>query len=331
MSGKRAIVAISADTRLAWTIGGALLIVSPILSLGSPSIGSQIPGGIFIGPVCFAAATVLFAFGIRGSGSVTARRPLGTTAVVFLGLWTLLTAVLLGPIVSTIYAAGRGGVEWTFAVGYANDLIQFVAALIAAIQIARAGVVPRPWNWAPTWALVAITVPWLVLQIVGYFGAPAVANLAFAFSTIDGLINLAATLFLGVVAIVLAQVAAGPGAPGSRVGTTDDEGHGDTNAPGSSVGQRNLSVVLLLAFGALTAIGGVIGALAAKAAADHALFAASGLRTLPVYTYTQFTQAVPSIAPELAGMWVGSVVAVLGVAVLLAGVIVATRNPPLAS
>ena len=315
---------IGADTRLAWTIGGALLIVSPVLALGSPSIGSQIPGGGYVGPVCFAAATVLFAFGIRGSGSVTARRPLGTTALVFLGVWGLVTAVLLGgPLMSTIYAA-TGGVEWTVAISFANVLIQFVGALIAAIQIAQAGVVPRPWNWAPTGALAAITVPWVVLQVVGLVGGPGVAFLAFGFSTIDGIINIAAAIFLGVVAIVLAHATTPTGA----APISDDHGGEQTTAAGSDSGRRNRSVVLLLlVVGALMTIGGVVGGLVAKASVDRALSVASGpLRTLPVFTYTQYTQGSQSFLPELTGPWIGSLVAVLGVAILLAAVAVATTK-----
>ncbi len=312
----------SVDTRLAWTIGGTLLLISPVLSLGSPSIGSQIPGGGYFGPVCFAAATVLFAFGIRGSGSVTARRPLGTTALVFLGVWTLVTAALLGgPLMSTIYAA-TGGNEWTLAISYANVLIQFVGVLIAAIQIARAGVVPRPWNWAPTWALAAITVPWVILQIVGILGGPAVTILAFGFSTIDGIINIAAVMFLGVVAIVFAQATTPTGA----ATLSDEHGGEQTTTTGTDSGRRNRSVVLLLVIGALVTIGGVVGGLVAQASVDRALSAASGPHTLPVFTYTQYTQPHPFL-PELTGLWIGNFVAVLGVAILLAGVVVATTKP----
>ena len=315
-----------ADSRLAWTIGGALLLVSPVLSLGNPSIGSQIPAGGYIAPLCFAAATVLFAFGIRGSGSVTARRPLGTAALVFLGVWTLVTATLLGgPLMSTLYTA-LGGVEWTLTLSYANVVIQFVGALIAVIQIGRAGVVPRPWNWAPTWALAAITVPWMILQIVGLVGGPAVVILAFGFSTIDGIVNITAVMFLGVVAIVLAQVKT----PAEAATPSYDQGGEKATPVGADPGRRNRAVLLLLVVGGFVTVGGVVGGLVAKASVDHALSVASGIRTLPVFTYAQYTQTPPSL-PGLMGLWIGSLVAVLGVVILLAGVVVATTKPRLAS
>jgi hypothetical protein len=89
------------------------------------------------------------------------------------------------------------------------------------------------------------------------------------------------------------------------------------------VPHRNPYVVLLLAVGALTAIGGVIAGLAAKASADHALAVGSSLPTLPVHTYTQYVSH--SIAPDYTGLWIGILVAVIGVVILLAGVAAATK------
>ena len=68
------------DARLAWVIGGALLIATVVVS--TPL--SWYFGGGVITAVLFAAALLVFAFGIRGSGSVTGRRPLGTAALVVL-------------------------------------------------------------------------------------------------------------------------------------------------------------------------------------------------------------------------------------------------------
>jgi len=304
----------AADTRAAWTIGGVLLLVSPVLSLGFPPIGAQIPGSTYFVSACFAVATILFAFGIRGSGSVTARRPVGTTALVFLGVWGLLIAVLFQPILSALFASSRGGNEWTLAVSYLNLAIQFAAALIAAIQIVRAGVVPRPWNWAPIWVLVATALPWAILQLVGLIGGPLIM-FAFAFSMIDGIINIAAAAFLGVVAIVLGQRSVHVTGPASE------------DSEGGSRPRRNASALLLLSVGAaLMALGVVVG-LAASAAADRALQAASGPRTLPVLTYTQYTQAGATLS-DFTWLWVGALIALAGLVVLMAGVVAATKPRP---
>ena len=79
------------DARHAWVIGGALLMGSVVVSAPlSPYFG----GGV-IKAALFAAALVVFAFGIRGSGSVTARRPLGTTALVVLAELVLFPQTLI--------------------------------------------------------------------------------------------------------------------------------------------------------------------------------------------------------------------------------------------
>jgi hypothetical protein len=98
--------------------------------------------------------------------------------------------------------------------------------------------------------------------------------------------------------------------------------------PGANVNRRNPYVVPLLALGVATAIGGVIGGLVAKAFADHAPLATSSMMTLPVYTYTQYTER--SIGPDYTGLGIGILVAVLGVIILSAGVIVAFTKPRVA-
>ncbi len=60
---------------------------------GAQSTISQIPFGGRIRTILFSAA-LLFAWGIRGAGSVTARRPLGTAALTGQAAWVLLGSVL---------------------------------------------------------------------------------------------------------------------------------------------------------------------------------------------------------------------------------------------
>jgi hypothetical protein len=91
--------------------------------------------------------------------------------------------------------------------------------------------------------------------------------------------------------------------------------------PGYGAFRRNPYVVVLLAVGALMAIGGLIWGLAAKASADHALFTAFSMHTLPVHAFTQYTQR--SVVLDYTGLWTGILVAILGVIILVAGVVVA--------
>jgi hypothetical protein len=103
---------------------------------------------------------------------------------------------------------------------------------------------------------------------------------------------------------------------------------GQDEALATAVRRRNLYGVVLLTVGALAAIGGVIWGLAAKASADNAVFGASSMPTLPVHVYTQYTQR--SFVPDYMGLWIGLLVAALGVAILLAGVVVAFAKPRMA-
>jgi len=117
---------------------------------------------------------------------------------------------------------------------------------------------------------------------------------------------------------------------GSTVFYMTDAQHDEapTTRLGAPFLRRKLYVVLLLAVGVLAAIGGLIGGLDAKAFADHALLVASSLRTLPVLGQDGYLfPGAHSIVPDYTGLWIGIIVAVLGVIVLLAGVAVASTLP----
>lgn len=131
----------TADAPRAWFIGGALLLASVIVGVAQPVI-SQIVFGGNIRTILFSAAVLLFAWGIRGSGSVTARRPLGTAALTALAAW-----VLLGSVLEEAIAAGFSNdpaPNALLAFGYVDSFVRFALALVAVMQIARAGVVPAP-------------------------------------------------------------------------------------------------------------------------------------------------------------------------------------------
>jgi hypothetical protein len=157
-------------------------------------------GGGFIGPVLFSASLLVFAFGIRGSGSVTARRPLGTAALTALATWSLVVPIVLGLVV-----AGDRLPDWLLTFGYVDSFVRFVLALVAVVQIARAGVVPAPWNWAAGWVLAAVAGAWLLEQVIAVGATQNAPFLASTVLTVEGLVHIGGTVFLGVVAIVLAD------------------------------------------------------------------------------------------------------------------------------
>lgn len=194
------------DARLAWVIGGALLIATVVVS--TPL--SWYFGGGVIKAVLFAAALLVFAFGIRGSGSVTGRRPLGTAALVVLAAWVLIRRVAWGlPWVNAV------GTEVLMDVSYVDSVVQLTAALVAVVQIGRAGVIPRPWQWAPAWALGAVVVPSLLgLLLLAVGATQGVLGLTMFVSALDGLARTAGPVFLGVLAIVLGdRVGRAPAVP----------------------------------------------------------------------------------------------------------------------
>ncbi|WP_431277166.1 hypothetical protein [Leifsonia poae] len=83
----------------------------------------------------------------------------------------------------------------------------------------------------------------------------------------------------------------------------------------------NPLVVSLVAVGALAVFGGVIGAVVTKAAADRVSNAVPAMQTLPVYTYTQYTQHL--LVPDYAGIRVWVLLALLGMIAALTGLFIA--------
>lgn len=75
-------------------------------------------------------------------------------------------------------------------------LARFAIALVAVVQVGRAGVVPGHWRWAPAFALAAVAFSW----VAGEFAPSALVE---GWFFLDALIRLGAGVFLGVVAIVL--------------------------------------------------------------------------------------------------------------------------------
>jgi hypothetical protein len=124
---------------------------------------------------------------------------------VVLAAWVLLRSVAWGlPWVNAV------ATDVLTNVGYVDSAVQLAAALVAVVQIGRAGVVPRPWNWAPAWALGAVVVPsllGLLLLAVGALQEPQPQaqslTLTMFVSALDGLARTVGPVFLGVLAIVL--------------------------------------------------------------------------------------------------------------------------------
>lgn len=187
-------------------LGGALFAASALIGL---ALRSLLLSSQLVPDVLFAAGLVVFAVGLGRAGSVTDRRPLGTTALVALAVWLLVASplqqLLLPMAVTFDDADGRGYFQLVNVVGITIQVVSLVLAIIAVGQIGRAGVVPRPWAWAPLWALGVVIVARTLLS--GMLPLPALAHDQQALGVMFGLSGLliAASIgFLGVLAMILA-------------------------------------------------------------------------------------------------------------------------------
>ncbi|MFJ4046132.1 hypothetical protein ACIPV2_10350 [Microbacterium sp. NPDC089987] len=188
-----------------WMTGGVLFVLSALATVVPPELTFGLP--FDIASLLFGLGAVIFAIGLGSAGSVTARRPLGTGAIVALVAWTVAVAPVLWMLVTRDGPIERGADAYYSTVtvaSIATELISVALALIATAQIGRAGVVPKPWRWAPLWALVAVVVAQLVPNLVASSGAVTDQTQLIALFSLIGLMTASAVAFLGVAAIVLA-------------------------------------------------------------------------------------------------------------------------------
>jgi len=153
----------------------------------------------------WAAGVVVFAVGFSRDASVVARRPLGMTALVIAAVTPLVSdgvAIALPDALS----ADDPTITAISVVSWAGWIVSLAAGLVAAVQIARLGAVPRRWRWMPMWAL-CLTVGAAALQYITVsvlFGAGAGQDVLVVANMIGVVAALAPTLGLGVVALIAA-------------------------------------------------------------------------------------------------------------------------------
>ena len=202
MATSKMIAQSESDLQRAWFLGGALLLATVVL-LTTQSGLPVLFGGETLRSTLFAAALVVFAIGIRGSGSITARRPLGTAALILLAAWTLLGSTL-SIVFSSFTSGGVPGAMLGF--GYVDSFVEFGLALIAVMQIGRLRVVPAPWNWVPAWTLAAVSLSLLLTQFLSLIvGAQGNTLTTLYILGIDGLVRTTSVVTLGVLALILAD------------------------------------------------------------------------------------------------------------------------------
>ncbi|MBW9095103.1 hypothetical protein JNB62_15560 [Microbacterium jejuense] len=202
------------DARLAWIIGGSLLIARAALTLimsGSPVLG--FPGAGFVLDGLWAAALSVFAFGVRGHGSVVARRPLGVVALVTAAAVPLLTDAMW-----SVGASIAGDPTWAFALGNGPIVLSLGALIVATVVIGRAGVLPPRLRWVPLIVLAVSAGAQIVMSIVAVSLADNLVRpdvtAAYFFA---GALGTLGVLLLGILAIVFAPREAPKPAPPTQV------------------------------------------------------------------------------------------------------------------
>lgn len=190
------------ERRRTWTIGGIGLVACGVLGMLSSTflVTSGGPALAIVTGVIYAASVLLFAVGTTAEASIVARRPLGVTTLAIVAVWPLVDRLA----VSLLPQDGSSLGAWT-TYGYVTLIIQTGAALAAAMQIARAGIVPGPWHWAPLWVLGFQAFAWAVPQIIAVSVGPAeIQRWADLYVLMGALAALVGTLGLGILALVLA-------------------------------------------------------------------------------------------------------------------------------
>lgn len=152
-------------TEPSWIWGGGLLAASAVVpwALGPGGAGTLTRT---LAGLLFLAAMAVFAFGLRGAGSVVARRGAGMVALLVLGITPLLFSLVAPTQVDL------SDMALLQTLGYVELAVTAAAALVAVVEIARARVVPGPWRWAPAIGLAVVVGVQVIGQIVGVAVGP---------------------------------------------------------------------------------------------------------------------------------------------------------------
>ncbi|WP_127820240.1 hypothetical protein [Microbacterium sp. CPCC 204701] len=198
------------DARLAWIIGGSLLVAHSAAILTFNDMPMPLPGGDLVLAAVWAGALLVLAFGIRRSGSVVARRPLGVTALVIAAVHPIVSMLVL-ILVPFDPSDPTAGIMMTHTLA----VVQLAALAVAAVVIGRAGAVPHRLRWVPLIVLAVSAGAQIALQVVAV-GIPNALLQPGMVGLFQGaaLLGTLGLLVLGILSIVFApREQAQPGDP----------------------------------------------------------------------------------------------------------------------
>lgn len=193
----------------AWIWGGGMLALSAIVPILIPP-GGMGSAGMVVGWVraaLFAAAMVVFARGLRGHGSIVARRVPGVIALIVVGTVLPLVEAVSAWVFVVDPERPAASSEWigtAQVVNMAGFAVWAGAALVAGVEVARARVVPGWWRWAPLGALGVIVLAFVGTQVAGVqLAASGDIDVVSALFAVWGVAAVLVPLALGVAALAL--------------------------------------------------------------------------------------------------------------------------------
>jgi len=188
---------VEADTAKArvWIVGGSLLLAAVVIGAGVATVWT---GAGVVRELLVAAALLLFAFGFRGAGSITACRPVPTIALTVLAI-----SLLVSPLLNAILFSLGAALDVIAAATQITLVVQFACALIAVMAIGRLAVVPSPFNWAPALALAGITLSGVAQAVAAIAITQNAQEVFVVLIGVDVIIRVGTLVALGVIAIVL--------------------------------------------------------------------------------------------------------------------------------
>lgn len=211
------------DQRSTWALGGICLILCGLLGTVSTSYSASITGKLLAALTAglFAVSMLVFAVGRSAHASIVARKPLGVVSLLLLAAFQMVGVI----VDSAATAAGNQMFQAPEIFLYAMIFASTATALVAGMQIVRAGVVASPWCWAPLVVLLVQAVIWIVTQ-AGYSQLvyiPVAA--ADTLSLLGVLAWLLGTIGLGTVALFLSSRAYSPTVQVFGSASSKDTGH----------------------------------------------------------------------------------------------------------
>jgi hypothetical protein len=193
----------ASTSRRTWVWAGLLLVSGVVLrllrtttamTLADPVVAAVIG---WSGDAVFAASMLLFAFGWKRQGSVVAGRLPGIIALIVLAGWPF---VALVP--AAVYTSQAR--DLAVAVQYAVLAVWLIAAVVAVVEIARAGVVPRPWSSMPAIGLAVYAGLWVVIEVTFIATGPSfVGGWYGVLASLSEVVAILVPLLLGILALAL--------------------------------------------------------------------------------------------------------------------------------